>query len=418
MQNNIYDCIVIGGGAAGLMAAISVRINNPSYSNILIIEKNAGLGKKLKITGGGRCNITNNTLDIHSLLKNYGKDDQYLYSAFSQFGVKDTFTFFETRGLPLVIEARNRVFPQTQKAEDVYKVLEKEIKKLGIEIKVGSPVKKINIENDYIHSVSIGVHNYEARKYILATGGLSHPETGSTGDGFLWLKQFGHTVIKPTPAIVPLRVKENYVHNLSGTSLSFMKITFFVDGKKMLSKKGKLLFTHFGLSGPLILNLAKTVGDLLHTGEVTATIDMYPDTDIGALDVFIRNTFDHNKNKSFKNVIKEITPEGLHAVLLELLHTHISPDEKVHSITKESRRKIVDLLKGFPLTIVGLMGFDRAVIADGGVPLSEIDTKTMRSKKIKNLYIIGDLLHVHRPSGGYSLQLCWTTGFVAGKIMD
>jgi predicted Rossmann fold flavoprotein len=415
---NTFDLIIIGGGAAGMMAAVSAARARPAQ-HICIIEKNSSLGEKLKISGGGRCNITNDESDIRTFLSVYGENDKYLYSAFSEFNKNHTFSFFESLGLPLIVEARKRAFPQTQKAFDVYQALYKEIQKFGVVIMTNTKVKKI-VSNGKSISHAVVEKGKEkidffAKDFILSTGGLSHPETGSTGDGFRWLTDLGHTVVKPTPSIVPLRVEESYIHALSGTSLSFMRITFFVDGKKAFMKKGKVLFTHFGLSGPLILNSSKEVADLLPTGLVTATIDMYPDTDIGALDKSIRNTFDQNKNKSFKNVIKEIVPEGMHQVLLQMLSNVIDGDKKVHSITKDERRVIVDLLKVFPMTISGLMGFDRAVIADGGVPLSEIETKTMRSKKIDNLFIIGDLLHVNRPSGGYSLQLCWTTGFVAGE---
>ncbi len=411
IMENSYDVIVIGGGASGLMAAATAAARN---RRVLILEKNRYLGEKLKISGGGRCNITNNTSDVHAFLSQYGDNAKYLYSTFAQFSMQDTFTFFESRGLPIVTQARNRCFPSTEKATDVYNVFDKEIQRLGIDVRINSPVKKILREDDTITGVMAGDTLYSAKQYILATGGLSHPETGSTGDGFKWLTDLGHTVHKPTPSIVPLRVAEPWVADISGISLSFMKITFFVDGVKAFNKKGKILFTHFGLSSPLVLNCSKMVGDLLHTGEVTAVIDMYPDTDIGSLDKQIVKIFDLHKNKSFKNTIKEITPDGMHTVLLRMLADRIDDTTKVHSITKDQRRAIVDLLKGLKLTITGLMGFDRAVIADGGVPLGEIDTKTMRSRKIKNLSITGDLLHVNRPSGGYSLQLCWTTGYVAG----
>jgi predicted Rossmann fold flavoprotein len=412
-KNIIYDVIIVGGGASGMMAAGSAGAMG---KKVLLIEKNKNLGEKLKITGGGRCNITNAEYDEHALLSHYGEANQYLYSPFSQFGVKDTFSFFKDLNLDIVIEARKRAFPATQKAIDVYNAMATFIERNNVEIITNSPIVKIHTENNVIQYLEdkYGKRHY-AKNYIFATGGYSKPETGSTGDGFHWLSDLGHTVHKPTPSIVPLQTKEPWVADISGVSLSFMKITFFVDNKKAFAKKGKILFTHFGLSSPLILNSSKQVGDLLHTGEVTATIDMYPDTDIGSLDKQLIKTFDQNKNKSFKNIAKEITPAGMHALVIKLLSEQFDTTKKVHSITKEERRMIIDLLKGLRVTIVGLMGFDRAVIADGGIPMSEINTRTMQSKKVSNLFVTGDLLHVNRPSGGYSLQLCWTTGFVAGK---
>ncbi len=421
-SNEIFDVIVIGGGASGLMAAGRAA---ELGKNVLILEKNKKLGEKLRITGGGRCNITNAEDDVHVLLKHYGKAEQFLYSPFSQFGVKDTFSFFESRGLPLVVQARKRAFPHTEKAFDVYAVLEKYIKKGNVAVKMDSPVTRVISTHTHnkITSVMCGKTEYKAENFIVATGGVSHPETGSTGDGFSWLEKLGHTISKPTPTVVPLAVAEKWVKDLAGVSLSFMKITFFVDGKKKFSKTGKILFTHFGISGPLILNTAGAVGDLLHDGIVTATIDAFPDTDHGSLETKIIKVFDKNKNKMFKNILPDIVPAGTAQSILSLLKESISgstsltinPDIKVHSITKEQRKIIMQLLKALPLTITGLMGYDRAVVSDGGLVMTEIDTKTMKSKIVENLYVTGDLLNINRPSGGYSLQLCWTTGFVAGS---
>lgn len=405
-----YDVIVIGGGSSGLMAAGRA---GQMGKKVLLLEKNPKLGEKLKITGGGRCNITNAEEDVHALLKNYGKCAPFLYSPFSQFGMKDTFSFFESRGLPLVVEARKRAFPETQKAFDVFKVLEKHLRDGHVTIKTSSPVVKIATEEGKIRGVLAGGNEYQATSFIVATGGVSHPETGSTGDGFKWLKDLGHTIQNPTPDIVPLAVKDSWIKSLAGVSLSFMKITFYVQGVKQFSKTGKILFTHFGLSGPLILNSAKRVGDLLHKGDVIATIDAFPDTDHGVLEDRMIKLFDANKNKALKNVFKEIAPDGTSLAILSLVK-NIDPDTKVHSITKEERKKLVNLLKALPVSIKGLMGYDRAVISDGGIDLKEIDMKTMRSKKIDNLFVTGDLLHIQRPSGGFSLQLCWTTGYIAG----
>ncbi len=411
MQTRQYDVIVIGGGASGMMAAGTAAMRG---KRVLILEKNKTLGRKLSITGGGRCNITNAEDDIHVLLKNYGPAADFLYSPFSQFGVEDTFTFFEKRGLPLVVQARKRAFPHTEKATDVCKALERYLHEGNVDRKFDCGVKRVLHEGGRITGVETARGIFVAGSYIVATGGISHGETGSSGDGFIWLKSLGHKVVPPTPTIVPLAVEEYWVKVLAGVSLSFMKITFFLDGKRVFKEVGKVLFTHFGLSGPLILNAARKVGDLLLAGKVTAEIDAYPDTDLRALDTTILKTLNADKNKTLKTVFKDVIPRGT-ARGITMLLPDIDFETRVHSITKEERMKIARLLKALPITITGLMGYDRAVIADGGVVLTEIDTKTMRSKRFQNLYITGDLLHINRPTGGFSLQLCWTTGFVAGK---
>lgn len=406
-----YDLIVIGGGASGLIAA--GRAGERGL-RVLLLEKNKRLGEKLRITGGGRCNITNAEQDEKIFLKHYGKAEQSLYSLFAQFGVADTFSFFESHHLPLVVEAYNRAFPQSQKATDVVQTLEAYLRAGGVTIKTNSAVTHIQTENNLITEIHCGKERYTATEYIFATGSVSHPETGSTGDGFTWLQKLGHTVIKPTPTVVPLAVKERWIKDLAGVSLPSIKITFYTDGKKQFHLAGKILLTHFGLSGPLILNNAYKVADILPTGTITATIDMFPQNDLGEVERNIISIFDAHKNKVLKNIIKEFVPEGMQKGIVTLLSQHIDVSQKVHSVSKEDRKIIVRLLKALPVTITGLMGFNRAVVADGGIPLQEIDMRTMRSKKTSNAFITGDLLHINRPSGGYSLQLCWSTGYVAG----
>lgn len=411
MDKNHYDIVVIGGGASGMMAAGRAAELGKS---VLLLEKNKVLGQKLKITGGGRCNVTNAEENVRTFLKNYSTAEQFLYSPFSQFSNADTFEFFRNRGLPLVIQARKRAFPHTEKALDVYIVMEKYIKNKFVTIKTNSPVTKILKEKNKIIGVQSGRITYTANSYVLATGGMSHPETGSTGDGFDWLSDLGHTVKAPTPTIVPLAVKDAWIKSLAGVSLSFMKITFYADGVKKFSKTGKLLFTHFGLSGPLILNSSSKVNDLLYSGLVTAKIDAYPDTNEAELEKKIIKVFDENKNKMLKNVLDEIVPHGTISAILSIIKD-VDGDTKVHSIKKEARKGIVALLKALPVTITGLMGFDRAVVADGGVDLAEVDMRTMKSKLFDNMYVTGDLLHINRPSGGFSLQICWTSGYIAGS---
>lgn len=405
-----YDVIVIGGGASGMMAAGRAAERGKS---VLLLEQNKTLGRKLAITGGGRCNVTNAEMDTPTLLKHYGDAEQFLYSAFSQFGVKETFEFFESRNLPLVVQARKRAFPQTERAEDVVRVLEEYIRSVGVEVKTGQSVSAILSHEGVITGVCAG-EEYTASSYILATGGVSHPETGSTGDGFDWLRELGHSVQDPTPTIVPLKVSDVWVERMAGKTIPDAKVVFFVEGKRRFAIRGNVLVTHFGLSGPTILNAAGEIAELLEEGNVQARIDTAPELDLGILEKKIIASFDANKNKALKNALDGIAPPGSVDTFLSLLPT-LDPDKKVHSVTKEERRALAELLKGVPAMIEGLMGFDRAVVADGGVPLTEIDTKTMRSRKVENLYIVGDLLHINRPSGGYSLQLCWTTGFVAGN---
>jgi predicted Rossmann fold flavoprotein len=406
-----YDVIVIGGGPSGMMAAGRAAERG---KRVLLLEKNARVGVKLAMTGGGRCNITNAEMDEHALLAHYGEAKSFLHSAFAQFGVKETFSFFESRGLPLMVEAHGRAFPKTERATDVRDTLEQYMKEGKVEIKTNATVEKIEEENQIITSVSVNGRELRASTFILATGGKSHPETGSTGDGFRWLRTLKHTVHEPTPTVVPIAVRDPWIKSLAGTTLPNSKITLYVNGEKKYTRTGNILCTHFGLSGPVILNSAHLVADLLHEGQVTARIDCYPKETIGSLDARITALFDETKNKSLKNVWNRIAPQSTGPGLLPLIGT-ISPDKKVHSITKGERRTIVDLLKALPVTIAGLMGYDRAVVSDGGIILEEIDTRTMRSKKYKNLFLTGDLLHITRPSGGYSLQLCWTTGYIAGE---
>lgn len=405
-----YDVIVVGGGASGMMTA---GIAAERGLRVLLLEKNAKLGEKLKITGGGRCNITNNEDNIRDFLSVYKDAEKFLYSAFSQFNKNHTIEFFEKLGLPIVVQARKRCFPKTEKALDVFKTLDTFLKKTGVVVKTNSPVSKIVRRGDEIVGVSVGGETFSGRSYVIATGGVSHPETGSTGDGFNWVRKLGHTIKKPNPNIVPLRVAENWVKRLSGVSLSFMKIYFYLDGKRKFDRLGKILFTHFGISGPLVLNSSYEVLELLEKGEVSCRIDAYPDTDAGTLEKKILAVFEKNKNKLLKNIIGEIVPEGFGATVLK--ETKIDGETKVHSVSREERKKIVQFLKAMPFTIEGSLGYEKAVVSDGGVVLEEVDTKDFRSKIFPNLFFTGDMLNINRPSGGYSLQLCWTTGFVVGK---
>lgn len=406
-----YDLIVIGGGASGMIAAGRAAERG---LKVLLLEKNKQLGQKLAISGGGRCNITNAEENEQLLLSHYGSAEKFLYSSFVQFGTDDTFSFFAGSGLPLVVQEGKRAFPKTEKATDVVKALETYLQQGKVEVRTKAVVTNILADATSINGVEVDGETINADSYIFATGGQSRPETGSSGDGFGWLKELGLKVEEPTPRIVPLAVSDSWILSLAGVSLNDIKITFFTAGEKQFVLKGRILCTHFGLSGPLILNAAGKVADLLHVGPVTAAIDVFPKLDLGALDKHVTDIFDKNKNKELKNVMKFITPPGTSSAILSLL-PDIDIEKKVHSISKTERKKIVHLLKALPVVITGLMGYERAVVADGGLLISEVDGKTMRTRKFDNLFVTGDLLHIKRPSGGYSLQLCWTTGWVAGS---
>ena len=409
-----YDVVVVGGGASGMMSAYCLALRG---YKVLILEKNTRLGEKVRISGGGRCNITNAEYDTRTLLKKYGKAEPYLYSLFAQFGVKDTFTFFESRGVTLVVEEHKRAFPKSYNANDVVRVFEQGLKETRVTVRNGEPVKEVLHEDGSITGIRTEFGVYTAKHYIFATGGVSHKETGSTGDGFGWLAKLGHTVIPATPSIVPLAVVDDWVKVIAGSVLQDVKVTFFVDDKKQFSCKGNVLCTHFGISGPTILNVASKVGVILPAGTVTAHIDLFPSLDHKELGQNLLHLFDTHKNRDVKNVLREFFGGETSRGLLVALSSSVDMSKKVHSVTKEERSAIVAMCKSMRITIEGLMGFDRAVVADGGVPLDEVDMKTMRSLKVKNLSITGDLLNINRPSGGYSLQLCWGTGSVAGNTL-
>lgn len=410
----MYDVIIIGGGPAGMMAAGTAASHHPEAS-ILLIEKNKKLGEKLSITGGGRCNITNAIFDTKELLKKYGSSEKYLHSLFDQFSVQDTFSFFEEKNLPLTTQAHNRVFPISEKASDVTLVMKNYCTHKNITIKTDTIISKINLSNSKIESIQTTKgESYSAKSYIFATGGLSHPETGSTGDGFDWLKQLGHTIKKPTPTLVPWKVFDTWIHDNAGFSIENCKITTYVDSKKYFSFTGKILCTHTGLSGPLILNHSSKIQDALYSGLTEVYLDLYPDKNHKEVDEIILTTFEQNKNKKLKNVLSLITKIPSSDFLIQK-YLKYDTETQINSVSKDFRKSLVQLLKKIPLQVTGLEGHDKSIVADGGISLKEIDTRTMRSTKISNLFITGDLLDVRRPSGGFSLQLCWTTGFVAGK---
>jgi predicted Rossmann fold flavoprotein len=423
-----FDVIVVGGGPAGMMAAGRAA---ELGARVALIEKNEKLGKKLLITGGGRCNITNAEYDVRKMVSNYGPKGKALFGSFTRFGVEESLQFFNDHGLPTKVEAEKRAFPESNKASDVWKVMVDYLrpKKNFVEIISNSPVKKILFETTNSASTenptetkritgivaksrTDGEVTYTAENYIIATGGKSRPETGSTGDGFVWMREIGHSVEESDPALVPIKIKEDWVKKLSGLSFADVKLTSFQDNAKQEFKIGKLLFTHFGLSGPLVLNMSKNIAELFKYAPVTLQLDLYPELDAVALDKKFLESLQASLNKMIKNNLGGIVPPKMIPAILEL--TGIDPNTEGNALTKDQRRKIVNLIKAMPMTVDGFLGVEKAVVTSGGVSLKEIDFKTCQSKLFDNLYLAGDILNFDRPSGGFSLQICWTTGFLAG----
>ncbi len=393
-----------------MMAAATAASRGAS---VLLLEKNKRLGEKLRITGGGRCNVYNAEEDMRTLLKNYGKSEKFLYSAFTQFGMQESADYFNSRGLATKIEDRKRAFPTTNKALDVLRVLEQDMTHSKVEVLTDVRVESIQTEQGSISSICTSKGDVHGHSYILATGGTSRPDTGSTGDGFKWLRELGHTVDEPSPSITPLKLKDSWPASVAGKSAE-VELSLCAGNKKKFKQRGRLLFTHYGVSGPLVLNNAYRVAELLESSDVHVAINFYPELDREDVDKKVVQALESNRAKMLKNVLKELLPGGLSPIITQIIGKQEIEAKNCSELSKVLRSKIVDVLCGATAQVDSLMGFDKAVVADGGLALENLDTKTMRSKEITNLYVTGDLLNINRPSGGYSLQLCWTTGYIAG----
>lgn len=383
-------------------------------AKVLLLEKNAGLGKKLLITGGGRCNVTNSEPDVRKLLARFKESEQFLFSAFSQFDNQKALNFFHENQMETKVEAEQRVFPLSNSAQSVWDVLVANLKKYKVEIFSKSPVAKLLVEAGVMSGVILkNGETIQAKSVILATGGISHPETGSTGDGFKWLREIGHKVVEPTAALVPIAMHEKWVERVAGLALPNAKITVLQNGVKQEVSRGKILFTHVGLSGPAILNLSSSVGELLKYGEVVISLDVLPDLDYSMLNSKLQEIFAKEDKKKFKNGLTGLLPSSLVPVIVSL--SGVDAEKQCNAVTREERLSLVKLLKHLDFSVSHLLGEDKAITTSGGIALEEVDFKTMQSRLIKNLYVVGDVLNIDRPSGGYSLQLCWTTGYIAGN---
>jgi len=405
-----YDVAVIGGGPAGM---ISAGRAGELGASVILIEKNKNLGTKLLITGKGRCNITNKEDSPRKFIDKLGKNGKFLFSAFSVFGVQETINFFEKLNLKTKIERGKRVFPVSDKSQDVLETLINYIKKSNVKIKLNSEVEDVVEINNKIEKIIL-TNNEEilADKFIIATGGKSYPKTGSTGDGYKWAKKLGHTVTNLLPSLVPIIIKEKIIKELEGLSLKNVEISVYRGNKRVDSRFGEAIFTADGMSGPIIIDMSKKIGQELPK-DIKIKIDFKPALDLLELDQRIREDFSKESNKMFKNSLNDLLPQKLIPVIVRL--SGINPNKKTSFITKEERKKLLYLLKEFTLKVQSLAIHEKAIITSGGVNLDEVDQKTMKSKLIDNLYLAGEILDVDGPTGGYNLQICWTTGYVAGE---
>ena len=405
--------VIIGGGAAGIAAAISASEKYNKNSGITLIEKNERPARKVMITGKGRCNVTNNC-NVDTLIANVPKNGKFLYSAFSGFTPKDVISFFETAGVPLKTERGNRVFPVSDKAVDIVDALVKTAKSGGTKF-INATAAEILAENGSVSGVKLTDGRViSADSVILATGGMSYPLTGSTGDGYKMAQKLGHTVTELKPSLVPLCIHEGFCTKIAGLSLKNVTLSIFETGKKkpLFSEMGEMLFTHFGISGPLVLSASSHIR-YMGKKEYTAFVDLKPALSTEQLDNRILRDFGEEQNKDFANSLSKLLPKSLIPVIIKL--SGIKSDKKVNQIEREERLGLCKLIKALPLHITGFRPIEEAIITSGGISVKEIDPKTMGSKLVSGLFFAGEIIDVDAYTGGFNLQIAFSTGFAAGK---
>ena len=403
--------IVVGGGAAGIMAAIVAAQNG---AQVILFEKMTKIGRKLSITGKGRCNLTNSA-NVEEIIKNIPGNGKFLYSALKNFSPADTVNFFENLGVATKIERGGRIFPQSDDANEVIDALIKKMAILGVEVKTNSPVTEIISAQKKIVGVLVGGKKIFADSVILATGGLSYPKTGSTGDGFKFARRLGHTITEILPALVPLEVEDEFIGDLQGLSLKNVRAKLLADSKKISEQFGEMLFTHFGLSGPIILTLSRQAAKLLADKKfVEVEISLKPALSFEQLDARILRDFDKFRGKILKNSLIDLVPAKLIPIILD--RAFLAENKKVDDLTTAERRRLVETLRGLSFEIKKTRPISEAIVTAGGVSVKEINPKTMESKIIAGLFIAGELLDVDGFTGGFNLQAAWATGFVAGKF--
>ena len=402
--------LIIGGGAAGMMAAIAAAYNG---NEVHIFEKNEKNGKKLFITGKGRCNITNAS-DIENHFANIMRNSKFLYSAYHCLDSYGVCTMIESAGVETKIERGNRVFPLSDKSSDVIYALNKMMRDIGVNIHLKSEIVSVSKENENIILKEKNGKKHIGDACIIATGGISYPVTGSTGDGYKFAEKIGHTITERYPSLVPFNIKEEFCKELQGLSLKNVELKIQDEtGKQYYSEMGEMLFTHFGISGPLVLSASGHISDKLKEHQFIAKIDLKPALSNEALDKRILKDFEEKINRNFNNSLDKLLPKKLIPVIVEL--SGINQYKKVHEITKEERENLVKLIKELKMSISGARGYNEAIITKGGVSVKDINPKTMESKIVPGIYFAGEVLDIDALTGGYNLQVAWSTGYLAGS---
>lgn len=405
-----YDIAIIGGGPAGLMAAGRA---GELGARVILLEKNNRPGIKLLASGGTRCNITNASDNPRAMAAKYGKNGKFLLSALHRFGPEAVMDFFERRGVKLKTERAGRVFPVSDRSQDVLDALWKYVRHPNIEFRTGAPVREVITEEGAVKKVILeSGETVEAFQYIIATGGVSYPATGSSGDGLAWLGSMGHQIVKPLPGLTPIILNDAIVAELAGLSLHDIEVTAFEGKKRIDSRLGDIIFTGNGMSGPAIHDLSKAVSQAL-PAEITISVDLFPALEQFRFDHRLQSDFQANNNKQFKNSLVTLLPPKIAPVIIRL--SGIDPEKRVNQVTREERLRLIELLKGMRFAVAGVAGFDRAIITVGGIALAEVVPKTMKSTIVDNLFLAGEILDLDGPTGGYNLQMCWSTGFLAGE---
>lgn len=400
--------IVVGGGAAGMMACHAAAMCG---HQVTLLEKNEKLGKKIYITGKGRCNLTNAS-DMEGLFANVMSNRKFLYSAFYTFDNNQVIDLFEMNGMATKTERGNRVFPVSDHSSDVISTMAKVLKNDNVEVKLNTTVQGLIIKENKACGVIVNGKEISADNVIMCTGGLSYPSTGSTGDGYEFAKKAGHRITDCTPSLVPFNIREEWVKDLQGLSLKNSAVTIYDEKKKLYSDFGEMLFTHFGVSGPMILSASGNIKAAEFAKPLKLVIDLKPAMTEEQLDKRILRDFDENKNKQFRNSVSKLLPSKLIPIIIDL--SGIDPDKKVNEISKEERNHFVHLLKNLTMTINGLRGWNEAIITKGGINVKDVNPSTMESKLVRNLFFAGEVLDLDAMTGGYNLQIAWSTGYLAG----